>query len=123
MDAQEKKFTEQDMSNFMSMLMMQQDVNWRMEMQTKINALENKVQQLSTLVEANNDHQSRRTGVEMVSIKEASQRSGISYDFIRKMCINKQISYVRAGSKYLVNWRLFQEFYMFCVYFSLEQKQ
>jgi DNA binding domain, excisionase family len=110
MDAQEKKFTEQDMSNFMSMLMMQQDVNWRMEMQTKINALENKVQQLSTLVEANNDHQSRRTGVEMVSIKEASQRSGISYDFIRKMCINKQISYVRAGSKYLVNWRLFQEY-------------
>ena len=110
MDAQEKKFTEQDMSNFMSMLMMQQDVNWRMEMQTKINALENKVQQLSTLVEANNDHQSRRTGVEMVSIKEASQRSGISYDFIRKMCINKQISYVRAGSKCLVNWRLFQEY-------------
>ncbi len=110
MDAQEKKFTEQDMSNFMSMLMMQQDVNWRMEMQTKINALENKVQQLSTLVEANNNHQSRRTGVEMVSIKEASQRSGISYDFIRKMCINKQISYVRAGSKYLVNWRLFQEY-------------
>ena len=110
MDAQEKKFTEQDMSNFMSMLMMQQDVNWRMEMQTKINALENKVQQLSTLVEANNDHQSRRTGVEMVSIKEASQRSGISYDFIRKMCINKQISYVRAGSKYLVHWRLFQEY-------------
>ena len=110
MDAQEKKFTEQDMSNFMSMLMMQQDVNWRMEMQTKINALENKVQQLSTLVEANNDHQSRRTGVEMVSIKEASQRSGISYDFILKMCINKQISYVRAGSKYLVNWRLFQEY-------------
>ena len=110
MDAQEKKFTEQDMSNFMSMLMMQQDVNWRMEMQTKINALENKVQQLSTLVEANNDHQSRRTGVEMVSIKEASQRSGISYDSIRKMCINKQISYVRAGSKYLVNWRLFQEY-------------
>ncbi|WP_243237923.1 excisionase family DNA-binding protein [Roseburia zhanii] len=110
MDAQEKKFTEQDMSNFMSMLMIQQDVNWRMEMQTKINALENKVRQLSTWVEANNDHQSRRTGVEMVSIKEASQRSGISYDFIRKMCINKQISYVRAGSKYLVNWRLFQEY-------------
>lgn len=29
--------------------------------------------------------------VEMVTLKEASSRTGISYDRLRKMCINRQI--------------------------------
>ncbi len=41
---------------------------------------------------------------EMVTLKEASSRTGISYDFLRKMCLNNQIVYVKAGTKYLVNW-------------------
>lgn len=105
MDVQEKKFTEQDMSNFMSMMMMQQGVNWRMEMQTEINTLKEKAEQLTALLESGEPQ--AQNVVEMVSIKEASQRSGVSYDFIRKMCINNQIAHVKAGSKYLVNWKMF----------------
>lgn len=40
----------------------------------------------------------------MVSLAEASKESGLSYDFIRKLCLQNKIVYVRAGVKYLVNW-------------------
>lgn len=42
--------------------------------------------------------------VEMVTLKEASQRTGISYDRLRKMCINHQIVHIKAGCKFLLNW-------------------
>lgn len=42
--------------------------------------------------------------VQMVTLKEASSRTGISYDRLRKMCINHQIVYIKAGSKFLLNW-------------------
>lgn len=42
--------------------------------------------------------------VEMVTLKEASSRTGISYDQLRKMCINRQIIHIKAGCKFLINW-------------------
>lgn len=42
--------------------------------------------------------------VQMVTLKEASSRTGISYDRLRKMCINNQIVYIKAGCKFLINW-------------------
>lgn len=42
--------------------------------------------------------------VQMVTLKEASSRTGLSYDRLRKMCINGQIIYIRAGNKFLLNW-------------------
>ncbi len=41
---------------------------------------------------------------EMVTIKEASQRTGLSYDFLRKACISGKIVHIKAGSKYLINF-------------------
>ena len=42
--------------------------------------------------------------VKMVTLKEASSRTGVSYDWLRKMCINGKIAHFRAGNKYLLNW-------------------
>lgn len=39
----------------------------------------------------------------MLTLKEASKRVNISYDYLRKLCLQKKIVYVRAGCKYLVN--------------------
>lgn len=39
----------------------------------------------------------------MVGITEASKQTGLSYDFIRKLCLQGKIVYVRAGVRYLVN--------------------
>lgn len=40
---------------------------------------------------------------EMLTIKEAAGRTGFSYDFIRKLCLQGKIVFVRTGSKYLIN--------------------
>lgn len=39
----------------------------------------------------------------MVTIQEAAKQTGLSYDYIRKMCIQDKIVYVKAGAKRLVN--------------------
>lgn len=48
----------------------------------------------------------------MLTIKETSKRTGVSYDCIRKLCIQNKIVYIKSGSKYLVN------FGMFCKYLN-----
>lgn len=40
---------------------------------------------------------------EMVTIKQAASRTGLSYDYLRKLCLQRQIVFVRAGTKYLIN--------------------
>lgn len=46
----------------------------------------------------------------MVSLKEASRQTGLSYDYLRKMCITGQVVHVRAGHKILVNLEKLIEF-------------
>lgn len=41
---------------------------------------------------------------QMVSIREASDKTGVSYDALRKMCLNNQIVYIKAGNKFLINF-------------------
>lgn len=41
---------------------------------------------------------------QMVTLTEASRRTGISYDRLRKMCINNQIVHIKTGRKFLINW-------------------
>lgn len=47
---------------------------------------------------------------QMLSIKEVSEKTGVSYDAIRKMCLQKQIVHIRVGSKFLVNFGKFIDF-------------
>lgn len=44
---------------------------------------------------------------EMVTINECSARTGVSYDWIRKLCLQDRIVYIRAGNKYLINFGKF----------------
>lgn len=46
----------------------------------------------------------------MKTIKEISKLSGLSYYYIRNLCLNNQIVYVRAGNKFLINYDRFAEF-------------
>ena len=44
---------------------------------------------------------------EMISLKEAADRTGLTYDALRKMCLMGQIAHVRVGfrgGKILVNF-------------------
>ncbi len=47
---------------------------------------------------------------EMVTIKEASSRTGLSYDFLRKSCLQGKIVHIRIGNgKFLINFGMLVE--------------
>ncbi len=47
---------------------------------------------------------------EMITLREASRRTGLSYDFLRKECLRGNIVHVRVGSgKMLINFDLLKK--------------
>ena len=40
----------------------------------------------------------------MIGLKEAAQRTGLSYDRIRKWCLDGKVANIRSGKKIFVNW-------------------
>lgn len=46
----------------------------------------------------------------MATIKEASKITGLSCDYLRKLCLQDKIVYVRAGKKRLINMEKLAEF-------------
>ena len=40
---------------------------------------------------------------EMVTIKNASERTGLTYSAIRELCLQNKITYIKTGKKYLIN--------------------
>ncbi len=47
---------------------------------------------------------------EMLTLEQTSKRSGLSYDALRKMCLNNKIVYIRVGKKFLINWNRFVDY-------------
>lgn len=47
---------------------------------------------------------------QMMTIRECSDKTGVSYDYIRKLCMNGKIVHIRAGTKYLINFGKFIEY-------------
>jgi excisionase family DNA binding protein len=51
------------------------------------------------------ENQNYETIPEMITLQEASKRTGLSYEFLRKSCINGRIVHIRVGNgKYLINF-------------------
>lgn len=52
------------------------------------------------------DEKTTKNGIkipEMATLREASKKTGLSYDHLRKLCLSKEIAYIKAGAKFLVN--------------------
>lgn len=47
---------------------------------------------------------------EMLTLKEESERTGLSYSFLRGLCLRGEIVHIRAGKKYLINHTKFVEY-------------
>ena len=47
---------------------------------------------------------------EMITLNEASKRTGLSYDWLRKMCLRGTLVHIKAGNRYLINWRKLCEY-------------
>ena len=46
----------------------------------------------------------------MTTLREASEWTGLSYDILRKWCLEGRIAHVRAGKKILINWNKLCEY-------------
>ncbi len=46
----------------------------------------------------------------METLREASHQTGLSYDYLRKLCITGKIVHIRAGCKILINMEKLIEF-------------
>ena len=46
----------------------------------------------------------------MLTLRETARQTGLSYDRIRKLCLQGKIVYVRSGSKIFVNMDRFIDF-------------
>lgn len=57
-----------------------------------------------------NAAQTNPTSVTMVTIKKASELTGVSYSYIRSLCLANQIVFIKNGSKYLINLEKFIAF-------------
>ena len=47
---------------------------------------------------------------EMITLKEAAARTGLSYHFLRTACLRGSIVHIRCGSKFLINFGRLVEF-------------
>lgn len=46
----------------------------------------------------------------MKSIKEMTQLTGLSYSFLRQLCLQNKIVHIRTGKKYLINYDRFIDY-------------
>lgn len=81
-------------------LLMHTGSHWNPEYVQEEKAILQEMAVLETAIKLPADEQ---TVPEMVTIRQASARTGLSYDYIRKLCIQKKIVFVKVGTKYLVN--------------------
>ena len=47
---------------------------------------------------------------EMIGLREAASRTGLSYDWLRKSCLEGKIIHIKVGKKFLVNFGKLCEF-------------
>ena len=46
----------------------------------------------------------------MKTIKEMMELTGLSYTFLRKLCMQNEIVHIRTGKKYLINYDKFVDY-------------
>ena len=46
----------------------------------------------------------------ILSLKEVSAKTGLSYECLRQLCLKNEIVYFKSGTKYMVNYEKFLEF-------------
>ena len=54
-----------------------------------------------------------KNGIEcptMCTLNKTAELTGVSYSYIRGLCLTKQIVFVKTGCKYLINLEKFVEF-------------
>lgn len=100
-----------ELANRRSFIVLHSGIDWKPEYEAELKAIDRELTRLRALVDQEREKREQEAQsqgaegtVQMVTLREASSRTGISYDRLRKMCINGQIVHIKAGCKFLINW-------------------
>lgn len=89
-------------------------IQWKPEYAGEMERIDAELAVLKPMTEAARAEKEEKAGRRNVpimwTIKQASQNTGLSYDFIRKLCLQDKIVHVKAGRKYFVNSEKLVEF-------------
>ena len=96
-------------------ILLHSGTDWKPEYASELMAID---QELTELMKVKEQAHAQREQISaepakiprMVTIKEAAAETGLSYDYLRKLCIQNRIVYVSAGSKRLINFDKLLEF-------------
>ena len=96
-------------------ILLHSGTDWKPEYASELMAID---QKLTELMKVKEQAHAQREQISteptkiprMVTIREAAAETGLSYDYLRKLCIQGRIVYVSAGSKRLINFDELLEF-------------
>nr|WP_303041231.1 excisionase family DNA-binding protein [Enterocloster clostridioformis] len=91
-----------DLARQRSELFLQSDSCWNADTERQEKAILNEMASLEVAIKL--PVQEGQAIPEMLTIRKAAERTGLSYDCIRKLCLQKKITFVMVGTKYLVNF-------------------
>ena len=91
-----------DLARQRSELFLQSGSSWNTYTESQEKAILNEMAALEAAIKL--PVQEEQAIPEMLTIRKAAERTGLSYDCIRKLCLQKKITFVMVGTKYLVNF-------------------
>ena len=105
-DKQVLRYTE--LANRKFFILSHTGISWKPEYAEELEAIDQELAELRQIIDQEHEERSKEMTEEikipkMLGLKQASEVSGLSYDFLRKLCLQGKITHVRAGCKYLVN--------------------
>lgn len=93
-------------------ILLQTGVNWTPEHEKKERVILQEMAALETAIKIPVTEEVRIP--EMITIKEAAARTGLSYDYIRKLCLQGKIVFRKVGNKRLINMGKLAEYLNGC---------
>lgn len=96
-------------------ILLHSGTDWKPEYASELMAID---QELTELMKVKEQAHTQREQISteptkiprMVTIREAAAETGLSYDYLRKLCIQNRIVYIHAGAKRLINFDKLLEF-------------
>lgn len=113
--------TEQQIARYLQLasrktfILLHSGTDWKPEYASELMAIDQELTELMKVKEQAHA-QREQAAVEsnkvprMLTIREAAAETGLSYDYLRKLCIQGRVVYIRAGAKRLINFDKLLEF-------------
>lgn len=88
-------------------ILLNSGIDWKPEYSAELAAIDQEIASLQPQIEQERERREAATEAAkvptMITIAQAAAETGLSYDHLRKLCLQGKIVHVRAGKKFLIN--------------------